>query len=49
MSGSEEIFLPLKDIMPLVNPNDVVISGWDISSVNMADAMRRAEVLDIDL
>jgi myo-inositol-1-phosphate synthase len=35
--------------MPFVNPNDLVINGWDISSMNMADAMKRAEVLDYNL
>jgi len=26
----------------MVNPNDVVLGGWDISSINLADAMARA-------
>jgi myo-inositol-1-phosphate synthase len=41
--------MPLRDILPTVNPNDVVIGGWDISSMNLADAMKRAQVLDFDL
>lgn len=49
MSGADEIYMPLCDIMPLVSPNDVVIGGWDISKLNMADAMGRAQVLDYDL
>jgi myo-inositol-1-phosphate synthase len=32
-----------------VSPDDIVFGGWDISSMNMADAMTRAKVLDIDL
>jgi myo-inositol-1-phosphate synthase len=32
-----------------VNPNDIVFGGWDISSMNLADAMGRAKVLDFDL
>ncbi|XP_010555355.1 PREDICTED: inositol-3-phosphate synthase isoform X2 [Tarenaya hassleriana] len=32
-----------------VNPDDVVFGGWDISDMNLADAMARAKVLDIDL
>lgn len=35
--------------MPFVNPDDLVIGGWDISSMNLADAMKRAEVLDYNL
>jgi myo-inositol-1-phosphate synthase len=37
------------DILPMVNPNDMVIGGWDISSMNLGDAMDRAEVFDRDL
>ena len=33
----------------MVNPNDMVIGGWDISSMDLAEAMQRAEVLDVDL
>ena len=32
-----------------VNPDDIVFGGWDISSMNLADSMARAKVLDIDL
>jgi myo-inositol-1-phosphate synthase len=35
--------------LPLVNPVDIVFSGWDISAMNLADAMKRAEVYDYDL
>ena len=33
----------------MVDPNDFVIGGWDISSTNLGDAMTRAGVLDYDL
>jgi myo-inositol-1-phosphate synthase len=32
-----------------VHPDDIVFGGWDISDMNLADAMARAKVLDIDL
>lgn len=48
-TASEEIFLPFKDIVPLLDPTQLVIGGWDINSVDMADAMRRAEVFDYEL
>ncbi|EGR32770.1 myo-inositol-1-phosphate synthase, putative [Ichthyophthirius multifiliis] len=48
-NGSEEVFLPMKDILPLVNPDDVIIGGWDINEMNLSDAMRRAQVLDYNL
>jgi myo-inositol-1-phosphate synthase len=36
------VYVPLHDVLPMVNPNDVVLGGWDISSMNLADAMARA-------
>ncbi|GIY00852.1 inositol-3-phosphate synthase 1-A [Caerostris extrusa] len=33
----------------LVNPNDIVFGGWDISAKNLAESMERAQVLDYDL
>ncbi len=45
----EDVFVPIKDLIPLVNPNDLVIGGWDISSLDMYSAVRRAQVLEPDL
>ena len=45
----EDIFVPMKRVLPLVEPNDLVLGGWDISAMNMGDAMKRACVLDVDL
>lgn len=51
--GSDEegkdVYVPMKDLLPMVNPDDIVIDGWDISSMNIGDAMRRAQVLDVEL
>lgn len=33
----------------MVDPNQFVLGGWDISSLNMAEAMERACVLDFEL
>jgi myo-inositol-1-phosphate synthase len=49
VSGVEEIYVPLGDVLPMVNPCDVVIGGWDISSMNLAAAMSRASVFEYDL
>jgi len=43
------VYLPLHNLLPMVHPNDVVWGGWDISSMNLGDAMRRSQVLDYDL
>ncbi|TYI40418.1 hypothetical protein ES332_A02G160800v1 [Gossypium tomentosum] len=47
--NGEEIYAPFKSLLPMVNPNDIVFGGWDISDMNLADAMARAKVFDIDL
>ena len=47
--NGEEIYAPFKSLLPMVNPDDVVFGGWDISDMNLADAMARAKVFDIDL
>ncbi|XP_053159225.1 inositol-3-phosphate synthase 1 isoform X2 [Hemicordylus capensis] len=43
---SGDVFVPFRDLLPMVHPNDIVFDGWDISSWNLAAAMRRAQVLD---
>ncbi|NXT26708.1 INO1A synthase, partial [Syrrhaptes paradoxus] len=43
---SGDVYVPFRDLLPMVHPNDIVFDGWDISSLNLAEAMRRAEVLD---
>ncbi|XP_063311477.1 inositol-3-phosphate synthase 1 [Pelobates fuscus] len=44
-----DVYIPFRDLLPMVHPNDIVFDGWDISSLNLADAMSRAEVLDWQL
>ncbi|XP_002160790.2 inositol-3-phosphate synthase 1-A [Hydra vulgaris] len=48
-SQNGEIYVPMRDMLPMVDPNDIIIDGWDISSLNLAEAMKRAEVFDYDL
>ncbi|KAM5368404.1 hypothetical protein ACJA88_011065 [Fusarium oxysporum] len=42
----QEINIPFHNILPMVHPNDLVIGGWDISKMNLAQAMDRAQVLE---
>merc|ERR1712232_473775 len=49
LNGNKEVFLALNELVPMVNPKDMVLGGWDISSMNLADAMGRAQVVDYDL
>uniref|UniRef100_A0A8D0GWZ5 inositol-3-phosphate synthase n=1 Tax=Sphenodon punctatus TaxID=8508 RepID=A0A8D0GWZ5_SPHPU len=44
-----EVYVPFRDLLPMVHPNDIVFDGWDISSMNLADAMGRAQVIDWQL
>ena len=45
----EDVHIPFHQILPMVQPNDLVIGGWDISSMNLANAMDRAKVLEPSL
>ncbi|XP_068558466.1 inositol-3-phosphate synthase 1-A-like [Cebidichthys violaceus] len=49
-SGPEgEVNVPLRDLLPMVHPNDIVFDGWDISSMDLGRAMERAQVLEWSL
>lgn len=37
---------PFKALLPMVNPDDFVIGGWDISGLNMYEATKRSQVLE---
>jgi len=45
----KEVHIPFRNLLPMVNPNDLVIGGWDINGANLAEAMERACVFDYDL
>lgn len=45
----EDCFVPMKSMVPMVEPTEIVFGGWDINSANVAEAMERAKVLDFDL
>jgi len=47
--NGREVYVPFSRMLPLVNPTDLVIGGWDISKQNLGDAMKRAKVLPADL
>jgi len=33
----------------MVSPDNIVVSGWDISDLNLGEAVQRAGVFDYDL
>ena len=41
-ANGQEVYAPFKALLPMVEPNDIVFDGWDISGMNLADAMGRA-------
>ncbi|XP_021538929.1 inositol-3-phosphate synthase 1 isoform X2 [Neomonachus schauinslandi] len=43
----QEVFVPFSALLPMVAPDDLVFDGWDISSLNLAEAMRRAQLEQI--
>eukprot|EP00428_Durinskia_dybowskii_P067740 CAMPEP_0170386878 /NCGR_PEP_ID=MMETSP0117_2-20130122/17268_1 /TAXON_ID=400756 /ORGANISM="Durinskia baltica, Strain CSIRO CS-38" /LENGTH=535 /DNA_ID=CAMNT_0010642727 /DNA_START=36 /DNA_END=1643 /DNA_ORIENTATION=- len=45
----ESVYIPFKNMLPMVEANDIVLGGWDISGMNLAEGMKRAQVLDYDL
>lgn len=45
----EDVYVPFNSIVPMVNPNDLVVDGWDISGLPLEQAMKRAKVLDVTL
>lgn len=47
--NSKDVYIGMDQFIPMVNPNDIYVDGWDISSLNIGDSMKRAKVLDINL
>nr|XP_012149184.1 PREDICTED: inositol-3-phosphate synthase 1-B isoform X2 [Megachile rotundata] len=47
--NKEDVYVPMSWMLPMVNPDDIELDGWDISDMNISDAMQRAKVLDINL
>lgn len=38
------VYIPFKKMLPMVEPNDLVIGGWDINGCNLAQCMVRSQV-----
>jgi myo-inositol-1-phosphate synthase len=48
-AAGNDVFVPFCDLLPTVNPTNLVVGGWDINKANIVDAMKRARVLDYEL
>jgi len=42
----EDVYRPIKDLLPMVDPCEMEISGWDISGHNLYESCKRARVLE---
>ena len=40
----EEVYVAFNKLLPMVDPNNIVLGGWDISGLNLAESMERAQV-----
>lgn len=47
--AKEDVYVPISWMLPMVDPNNIEIDGWDISDLKLANAMQRAKVFDINL
>jgi len=45
----QDVYTPIKELLPMVNPVDFVVGGWDISNASVYDSCKRAGVLEPDL
>ena len=48
-AAGDIVYTPISNMLPMIKPDDLVWGGWDISSMNLGDAMKRAKVLDVEL
>lgn len=48
-ANGQDVHIPMNKMVPMVNPDDIVVDGWDISSLNIGEAMVRAGVLEVGL
>lgn len=42
----EDVHQPIRELLPMVDPVDIIVHGWDISGKNIYEACKRAHVLE---
>lgn len=47
--NGEDVYVPMYSLLPMVNPDDIVVDGWDISGLNLHEATKRAQVIEPEL
>jgi myo-inositol-1-phosphate synthase len=48
-AAGKPVYIPFKNLLPMVDPSDLVIGGWDICSQPLSKAMHNSRVLDYGL
>ncbi|VDK19575.1 unnamed protein product [Anisakis simplex] len=43
--GQKQVYVPFNKLLPMVDPNELVIDGWDINGANLFEAIQRAKVI----
>jgi len=41
-----DVHKPIKDLLPMANPIDFEIGGWDIKGENLYESVKRSHVLE---
>jgi len=49
LESGDEMYVKIHDIVPFCHPDNLVLGGWDISSMSLGDALLRSRVLEPDL
>lgn len=47
--GENQVYVPFNSVLPLVDPNSLIIDGWDINNSNLYKAMLTAKVFEPEL
>ena len=47
--AGNSVYTPLKNMLPMVDPSEIVWGGWDINGMDLGEAMKRSKVLDYNL
>lgn len=45
----KDVFIPMNKLLPMIDPAELKVGGWDISSLNLSASLERAAVMDYDL
>lgn len=48
-SEGADVYTAFSNVVPMLATDDLVVHGWDISKMNLGDALRRAQVIDWSL